>query len=177
MSSTESFWTFETDKAAHRHITSYAEVWACSLKACRVGEKLYTLLWQAPAPAYLRTLLQQVSQSLCVRVSGGFYKSSNKDIWLLWSNSNKSTVGKGSWACIPSVKREFFPADPRIDPSHTFALLPEWWLHQDYIRLRFLLTHCWQCKLHAWSCLIIPHKKLKVKCNLSLLWSMSKKLL
>lgn len=87
MSSTESFWTFETDKAAHRHITSYAEVWACSLKACRVGEKLYTLLWQAPAPAYLRTLLQQVSQSLCVRVSGGFYKSSNTDIWLLWSNS------------------------------------------------------------------------------------------
>lgn len=80
MSSAESFWTFETDKAAHRHITSYAEVWACSLKACRVGEKLYTLLWQAPAPAYLRTLLQQVSQSLCVRVSGGFYKSSNTDI-------------------------------------------------------------------------------------------------
>lgn len=25
VSSTESFWTFETDKAAHRHITSYTE--------------------------------------------------------------------------------------------------------------------------------------------------------
>ncbi len=51
MSSTEQFWTFETDKAAHSHITSYAEVWARSLKVCRVGEKLYTQLWQAPAPA------------------------------------------------------------------------------------------------------------------------------
>ncbi len=67
------------------------------------------------------------------------------DLWLLWSDSNTSTVGEGSWACSLSVQSELFPVDPRIDPSHTFTLLPEWWLYIQ-IRLRLFLSQCWHCK-------------------------------
>lgn len=63
-------------------------------------------------------------------------------------DSYDSTVINQQWVKVAEhvlCQSELFPADPRIDTSHTFTLLPEWWLYIQ-IRLSFFLSQCWHCK-------------------------------